>query len=53
MTRLDPFFFAYDRIALWNQFGHPAATLLQGVRLNAWWIDPAKDKALAERKAGK
>jgi microcin C transport system substrate-binding protein len=43
----------YDRIAFWDKFGYPAVTPLQGVQLNAWWIDPAKDKALAESKAGK
>ena len=31
----------------------PAVTPLQGVQLDAWWIDPAKEAALAERKGGK
>ncbi|MFO1420394.1 MAG: extracellular solute-binding protein [Candidatus Competibacteraceae bacterium] len=43
----------YDRIAFWDKFGYPAVTPLQGVQLNAWWIDPARDKTLTERKAGK
>ena len=43
----------YDRIAFWDKFGYPAATPLQGVQLDAWWIDPGRDKVLAERKAGK
>ncbi len=43
----------YDRIAFWDKFGYPTVIPLQGVQLNAWWIDPAKDKALAESKAGK
>lgn len=43
----------YDRIAFWDKFGYPPVTPLQGVQLNAWWIDPAKDAALAGRKAGK
>ena len=43
----------YDRIAFWDKFGYPAVTPLQGVQLDAWWIDPARDKALAEHKSGK
>ncbi|MCC6136299.1 MAG: extracellular solute-binding protein [Candidatus Contendobacter sp.] len=43
---------AYDRLVLWNKFGYPAVTPLQGVQLNAWWIDPAKNAALAGRKVG-
>ena len=43
----------YDRVAFWDKFGYPAVTPLQGVQLDAWWIDPAKDAALAERKGGK
>ncbi len=42
----------YARIAYWDKFGYPAVTPLQGVQLGAWWIDPAKDAALAGRKAG-
>lgn len=44
---------SYDRIAFWDKFGYPPVTPLQGVQLNAWWIDPAKDAALAGRRAGK
>ena len=43
----------YDRIAFWDKFGYPTVIPLQGVQLNAWWIDPAKAEALAESKAGK
>ena len=43
----------YDRVAFWDKFGYPAVTPLQGVQLNAWWVDPARDKTLTERKAGK
>ncbi|MDG4555674.1 MAG: extracellular solute-binding protein [Candidatus Competibacter sp.] len=32
----------YARIAFWDKFGYPAVTPLQGVQLDAWWIDPAK-----------
>lgn len=41
----------YDRIAFWNKFGYPPVTPMQGVQLNAWWIDPAKDAALAKTRS--
>jgi len=37
----------YARLAFWDKFGYPAVTPLQGVQLNAWWIDPDKAKATA------
>lgn len=40
-----------SRIAFWDKFGYPAVTPLQGVQLDAWWVDPAKDATLATRKA--
>ena len=43
---------SYARIAFWDKFGYPATTPMQGVQLDAWWIDPAKDATLAGRKAG-
>jgi microcin C transport system substrate-binding protein len=43
---------AYDRFAFWDKFGYPAMTPLQGVQLNAWWIDPAKNAALSPHGAG-
>ena len=43
------FHIPYTRIALWDKFGYPSVTPLQGVQLNAWWIDPDKDAALAGR----
>jgi len=36
----------YDRIAYWNKFGHPKVTPIQGNQFLAWWVDPAKEKAL-------
>lgn len=42
----------YDRVASWNRFGRPAVTPSQGVQLDAWWIDPEKDRALAGRRPG-
>jgi len=40
----------YDRIAYWDKFGRPEVTPTQGAQLDTWWIDPAKEKALRERK---
>lgn len=42
----------YARIAFWDKFGYPPVTPMQGVQLEAWWIDPAKDAALARQKNG-
>lgn len=40
------------RVAYWNRFGMPdrRPDPLYGYGLGAWWIDPAKDAALAGRK---
>ena len=40
----------YDRVAFWDKFGYPAVTPLQGVQLDAWWIDPGKDGALNQQR---
>ncbi len=42
----------YARLAFWDKFGYPAVTPLQGVQLEAWWIDRDKDAALAQRRSG-
>ena len=42
----------YDRVAFWDKFGYPAVTPLQGVQLDAWWIDPAREAALVRAKNG-
>ena len=42
----------YDRIAFWDKFGYPAVTPLQGVQLNAWWVDPTREAALGQRGSG-
>jgi microcin C transport system substrate-binding protein len=42
----------YARLAFWDKFGYPAVTPLQGVQLEAWWIDRDKDAALAQRGSG-
>lgn len=43
---------AHDRIAYWDKFGLPAQTPNQGFQFDAWWIDAAKEAALA-KKLGK
>ncbi|HSQ00196.1 MAG TPA: extracellular solute-binding protein [Candidatus Dormibacteraeota bacterium] len=43
-------YIAYDRIAYWDKFGQPAVTPMQGVQLDTWWVDPAKDAALQQRR---
>ena len=40
-----------DRIAYWDKFGRPDIIPRQGTSISYWWIDPAKERALAERKA--
>ncbi len=42
----------YDCIAFWDKFGYPTVIPLQGVQLNAWWIDPNREAALNRRGAG-
>ncbi len=41
---------ASDRLAYWDKFGHPKVTPAQGVQIDAWWVDPAKEAALETRK---
>lgn len=40
----------YDRFLFWDKFGHPDVTPLRGPSPYYWWIDPDKDRALAERR---
>jgi len=40
-----------DRVAYWDKFSRPAVTPKQGVQVDAWWVDPAKEASLAQRKA--
>jgi len=47
------YYIAYDRIAYWDKFGLPAVIPSQGVQIEAWWVDPAKATALAQRHGGK
>ena len=41
----------YDRIAFWDKFGYPAATPMQGVQLESWWVDAEKEKALGQQRS--
>jgi microcin C transport system substrate-binding protein len=43
----------YDRYLFWDKFGRPDVTPLQGPSPLYWWIDPDKDKTLAERRRQK
>ncbi len=43
----------YDRIAYWDKFGLPYVIPSQGAQIDAWWVDPAKEAALAQRRTGK
>jgi microcin C transport system substrate-binding protein len=36
-----------DRIAFWNKFGQPEKHPAYGVDIFSWWVDPAKEAALA------
>jgi len=41
-----------DRLAYWDKFGRPAKPPKYGSDIFSWWIDPAKEAALAAAKAG-
>ncbi len=40
------------RLAFWDKFGYPVTIPMQGVQLDAWWIDSAKEAVLAKKKSG-
>ncbi|MEO5335806.1 MAG: extracellular solute-binding protein [Magnetospirillum sp. WYHS-4] len=40
----------YDRMAYWDKFGMPKVTPRRGAQFTTWWIDPAKEKSLEERR---
>ncbi len=40
----------YDRFLYWDKFGRPEITPLQGLSPFYWWIDPEKERTLAERR---
>ncbi len=39
----------HDRIAYWDRYGQPNVIPKQGVVIEAWWVDPAKEAALGRR----
>jgi microcin C transport system substrate-binding protein len=43
-------YIAYDRVAYWDKFGQPKIIPTQGVQIDTWWVDPAKDAALAAKR---
>jgi len=43
---IPQFHLSAARVAYWNRFGMPAKPPLYSPGLDAWWIDPDKDKAL-------
>ncbi|MBE0533052.1 MAG: ABC transporter substrate-binding protein [Rhodospirillales bacterium] len=40
----------HDRFLFWDKFGRPTVTPLNGPSPYYWWIDPEKDRTLAERR---
>lgn len=40
----------YDRVAYWDKFGRPSTVPDQGVQIDAWWIDPEKERSLEQRR---
>ena len=46
---IPQFHLSAARVAYWNRFGMPAKPPLYSPGLDAWWIDPDKDKALIAR----
>jgi len=38
------------RVAHWDKFGRPGVTPKYGLCFDCWWIDPAKEAALASRR---
>lgn len=38
------------RIAHWDKFGRPSRNPRYGLGLDSWWIDPARERALAEAR---
>jgi len=41
---------AADRVAWWDRFGRPAKKPEFGVGFMSWWVDPAKDAAIASAR---
>ena len=41
-----------DRLIYWDKFGKPARDARYGVQFSAWWVDAAKEEALAAAMGG-
>lgn len=41
----------FDRVAYWNKYEHPKVMPKYGMTLDTWWVDPAKEAALAGKIA--
>ena len=48
---IPQWFKAEHNIAYWDKFGRTEITPKYGTDLFAWWVDPAKEAALASGKA--
>lgn len=42
-----------NRLVFWDKFGYPTDRLTKGVQPMTWWIDAAKESALAAKRAKK
>ncbi len=40
-----------DRVAYWNKLNQPEVTPTRGFQIDTWWIDPAKERAVASKIA--
>ena len=40
-----------DRVAYWNKLNQPEGTPTRGFQIDTWWIDPAKERAVASKIA--
>jgi microcin C transport system substrate-binding protein len=38
------------RVAFWDKFGRPERNPRYGLAIDSWWVDPARDRALAEAR---
>ena len=43
----------FDRFVYWNMFGRPDKVPMHGTAIATWWVDPEKERALAERRTQK
>jgi microcin C transport system substrate-binding protein len=48
---IPQYYVSKDRLAYWDKFGRPAKKPRFGSDIFSWWIDPAKEAALAAARA--